>query len=227
MGEIRTVLFDLDGTLADTAPDLGFALNTLLWEHGRAPLPDAQIRREASHGARALIKLGFGLGPDHARYETLRSRFLELYRQHICTHTALFPGMAKLIAALIERGLRWGVVTNKPAALTDALIARLPHCDTAACVVSGDTTANSKPHPEPILHACAQTGSRPEQCLFVGDADRDIEAGRRAGTKTLVALFGYLGPRDTPHTWGADGLVASPAEILAWVEHHNREVAHG
>ncbi len=225
MAEIRTVLFDLDGTLADTAPDLGFALNRLLHEHDRAPLPDAQIRPEASHGARALIKLGFGLDPHDAGFEALRSRFLALYRQHICRHTVLFPGIAALIGALVERGLRWGVVTNKPAAFTDALIARLPHCDTAACIVSGDTTANSKPHPEPILYACTQTDSRPEECLFVGDAQRDIEAGRRAGTKTLVALFGYLGPRDEPYTWGADGLVASPAEILTWVEHHNREAA--
>ncbi len=225
MPDIRTVLFDLDGTLADTAPDLGSALNTLLREQGRAPLPDAQIRAAASHGARALIKLGFGLEPHDADFKTLRSRFLELYHQHICTHTVLFPGMAALIDTLVRRGLRWGVVTNKPAALTDALVARLPHCDTAACVVSGDTTANSKPHPEPILYACTQTASRPEECLFVGDAHRDIEAGRRAGTKTLVALFGYLGPCDEPHAWGADGLVASPAEILTWLERHNREAA--
>jgi phosphoglycolate phosphatase len=225
MAEIRTVLFDLDGTLADTAPDLGFALNTLLEEHRRAPLPHAQIRAEASHGARALIKLGFGLAPTDAGFEPLRDRFLQLYRQNICTHTVLFPGMAALLDAIIKRGLRWGVVTNKPAALTDALIARLPHCDTAACVVSGDTTANNKPHPEPILYACTQTGSRPEECLFVGDADRDIEAGRRAGAKTLVALFGYLRPHDEPRIWGADGLVASPAEILTWVERHNREAA--
>lgn len=225
MAEIRTVLFDLDGTLADTAPDLRFALNTLLREQGRPPLPDAQIRSAASHGTRALIKLGFGLEPDDDGFGALRGRFLELYRQHICTHTTLFPGMAALLGALTEHGLRWGVVTNKPAALTDALIARLPHCDTAACVVSGDTTANSKPHPEPVLYACTQTGSRPEACLFVGDAQRDIEAGRRAGTKTLVALFGYLGPRDEPHTWGADGLVTSPAEILTWLDRHNREAA--
>lgn len=225
MAEIRTVLFDLDGTLADTAPDLGFALNTLRREHGRPPLPAAPIRAAASHGARALIELGFGLTPDHPGYPPLRVRFLELYRQHICTHTTLFPGMAALIEALRVRGLRWGVVTNKPAALTDALLARLPHGDTAACVVSGDTTAHSKPHPEPVLHACRQAGSHPGECVFVGDAQRDIEAGRRAGTKTLVALFGYLGPRDDPHAWGADALVSAPAEILAWIERHQREAA--
>lgn len=223
MAEIRTVLFDLDGTLADTAPDLGFALNALLREHGRAPLADAHIRAAASHGARALLKLGFGLDPHEAGYDGLRHRFLQLYRQYICTHTTLFPGMATLIGTLVARGMRWGVVTNKPAALTEALIARLPECGTATCIVSGDTTANSKPHPEPVLHACARTGSRPEECVLVGDAQRDIEAGRRAGTRTLIALFGYLGPHDEPRAWGADGLISSAAEILNWLEHYNRE----
>jgi phosphoglycolate phosphatase len=218
MTDIRTVLFDLDGTLADTAPDLGYALNELLREQGRPPLPDALIRPEASHGARALLKLGFGLTPDAPNYHDLRQRFLAIYAANLTRGTRLFPGMPELLTALQARGLAWGIVTNKPKSLTDPLVAKLGLATTAACVVSGDTTANSKPHPEPMLYACRQTGSEPAQCLYVGDAARDIQAGRDAGMHTLVALFGYIRPQDDPHAWGADGMIEHPRDILAWVK---------
>lgn len=220
MSAIRTVLFDLDGTLADTAPDLAAALNDLLQEEGRERLPHAAIRREASHGARALIKLGFDVGLGDPGFEALRARFLRLYADNICRHTALFPGMHELLAALRQRGISWGVVTNKPAFLTDALIRQLGLAASAACVVSGDTTRNAKPHPEPLLHACRCAGRTPEECLYVGDAERDIEAGRRAGMRTLVALFGYFRVDDDPHRWGADGAIESPAGVLAWLERY-------
>jgi phosphoglycolate phosphatase len=219
-GTIRTVLFDLDGTLADTAPDMAAALNRLLAERGRAPLPYETIRPVVSHGAKALIRLGFGLEPEDAQFEPLRRRFLEIYRADLCRGTRLFPGMTELLAGLRTLGLNWGIVTNKPAFLTEPLVEQLGLGTETACVVSGDTTVNRKPHPEPMLHACALAGSRPPQCLYVGDAERDIEAGREAGMQTLVALFGYLGSDDRPERWGADGLVRTPLEILDWVRAH-------
>ncbi len=215
---IRTVLFDLDGTLADTAPDLAYALNTLLSEHGQPPLSYETIRPAASHGAAALIELGFGIPRDTARFAPLRERFLEIYRAHLARETRLFPGMRETLASLAARGLRWGVVTNKPAFLTDPLLEQLGLADEAVCVVSGDTTRNRKPHPEPMLHACRLAGSRPDECLYIGDAERDIEAGRTAGMKTLVALFGYIGDEDRPEAWGADGLIRTPQNILDWLD---------
>lgn len=218
---IRSVLFDLDGTLADTAPDLALALNTLLVEEGREPLAFEVIRAEASNGGRALIKLGFGLNTDDPQFESLRRRFLAFYQDRLCEHTVLFPGMKELLGALADKNLSWGIVTNKPAFLTDNLVMQLGVDRLAACVVSGDTTTNIKPHPGPLLHACAQMGSVPAQCLFVGDAERDIEAGRRAGMKTLVASFGYLRDSDDPLAWGPDGIVDRPSEILDWLAAHD------
>jgi len=218
---IRTVLFDLDGTLADTAPDLARALNELLIQEHRAPLPYEAIRPQVSHGAKALIALGFGLEPEALGFEALRQRLLAIYRADVCRETKLFPGMAAVLDALATRGRNWGVVTNKPAFLTEPLMAALGLSARAACIVSGDSTTNRKPHPEPMLHACALAGSRPEQCLYVGDAERDVTAGKIAGMKTLVALFGYIGDNERPHDWGADGLVQTPAEILTWLATHD------
>lgn len=215
---IRTVLFDLDGTLADTAPDLAYALNALLARHGQPVLPYDTIRPVASHGAAALIELGFGIARSDPAFAPLREKFLELYRNNLTRETRLFPGMAGILAALPARGLNWGIVTNKPAFLTEPLIEQLGLKEEAACVVSGDTTVNRKPHPQPMLHACALAGSKPPECLYVGDAARDIEAGRAAGMRTLVALFGYIGHDDQPETWGADGLIHAPDEILEWID---------
>jgi len=214
---IRTVLFDLDGTLADTAPDLAFALNTLLREHGKASLPYDSIRPVASHGAAGLIELGFGIARDTSRFTPLRERFIAIYRAHLTRETRLFPGMPVLLDQLAARGINWGIVTNKPAFLTDPLIEQLGLQEDAVCVVSGDTTANRKPHPEPMLHASKLAGSKPQECLYVGDAERDIEAGNAAGMQTLVALFGYIGAQDHPETWGANGLIRAPEEILDWL----------
>ncbi len=214
---IRIVLFDLDGTLADTAPDLAYALNRTLEKHGRTTLPLDTIRPGASHGSAALIRLGFKMEPKEKGFDLLRQDFLGFYRKHICRETRLFPGMPELLAQLEAHGYRWGVVTNKPSELTNALMEQLGLSERAACIVSGDTTPNSKPHPQPILHACELAGGHPENCLCVGDAQRDIEAGINAGTATLTALFGYIGEEDHPLKWGADGHINHPMEILDWL----------
>jgi phosphoglycolate phosphatase len=215
--KIRTVLFDLDGTLADTAPDMAQALNTLLIEEGKSALPYETIRPEVSHGAAALITLGFSMGPDAPGFSQLRQRFLALYSAAICQQTKPFAGIEPLLKSLHAQGINWGVVTNKPAFLTDPLMAQLNLVPAPVCVVSGDTVANRKPHPEPMLLACLQAGSQPHECLYVGDAERDIQAGRGAGMKTLVALFGYISQNDTPQNWGADGMIHHPKEILDWL----------
>ena len=218
VSRIRTVLFDLDGTLADTAPDLAFALNQILAEENQEERPFEQIRPVVSHGGIALLQFGFNMDPGTQGFERLRDRFLQLYRHHIADQTRLFPGMEELLDALENRGINWGVVTNKPAWLTNPLLEALKLRDRAACVVSGDSTKYRKPHPEPMLHACRIAGSDAVECLYVGDAKRDIEAGRRAGMKTLVALFGYLGPDDRPESWHADGMIEQPVNVLDWIE---------
>ncbi len=212
---IHAVLFDLDGTLVDTAPDLAHALNLLREENGLPPLPLEQIRPQVSHGGTALIRLGFGCSPRDAKFELLRQRFLSLYKQNLTTHTDLFPGMAAVLATLEQKRIPWGVVTNKPGWLTEPLMKQLALSERAGCIISGDTLQQSKPHPAPLLHACRQIGVSPGECIYVGDACRDIEAGRAAGMTTLVALFGYLGAEDCPEKWGADGMIETPRAILS------------
>lgn len=218
MTTIRTVLFDLDGTLADTAPDLAFALNRLLEEQGYEPLPFETIRPVVSHGGIALIRLGFRIGENHPDSGPLRERLLEIYRGNLTRGTRLFPGMAELLETLENSGRQWGVVTNKPAWLTEPLLDELGVARRAAAIVSGDTLAERKPHPAPLLLACRQADCGPEECLYIGDAERDIQAGRNAGMRTLVALFGYLSDGDRPESWGADGLISDPRQIRNWLE---------
>lgn len=220
---LRTVLFDLDGTLADTAPDIAFALNRLLEERGKTPLPFESIRPAVSHGTGALVSLAFSVDAADPDFSLLRERFLAVYQSRLAVDTRLFPGMAELLEDLTADGRNWGVVTNKPGRLTLPLMERLGLNRKAACIISGDTTDYRKPHPAPMLLACDQTGSRPAQCLYVGDARRDIEAGRRAGMHTLVALYGYLGDGDVPAEWGADAVIEHPAAILEWIR--DREAA--
>jgi 2-phosphoglycolate phosphatase len=218
MSRIRTVLFDLDGTLADTAPDLAFALNELRREQGLAALPFEQIRPVVSHGGMALIRLGFQLEPEHPEFEPLRQRLLEIYKANIAVHTRLFPGMDAVLETLEAEGRLWGVVTNKPGWLTEPLLEQMGLRHRAATIVSGDTLPQRKPHPAPMLFACEQTGSHAEECLYIGDAERDIEAGHAAGMRTIVALFGYIDVHDRPENWGADSLIQNPVEILQWIE---------
>lgn len=214
---IKAVLFDLDGTFADTAPDLAYALNEVRQERQLPPLPIEAVRVETSNGANALIKLGFGIARDHPDFSTLRERLLFIYRNNIARHTTLFEGMSDLLDVLDQQNYAWGIVTNKPEYLTMPLLEQLGLTQRSGCIVSGDTTAYSKPHPEPLLYASKLLEKEPHQCMYVGDAKRDIEAGIRAGMKTLVATFGYLSPSDEPDQWGADGAVDHPLEILKWI----------
>jgi phosphoglycolate phosphatase len=222
MHTIRTVLFDLDGTLLDTAPDLADALNAVLAEHHRAPLSFEQIRGVVSHGGMALIRLGFGLDESHPDFHPLRERLLARYRDNLSRKTRPFPGMDEVLDQLETQGYNWGVVTNKPGWLTDPLLKDLGLFSRAACVVSGDTLESRKPHPAPMLHACERVGSKPEHCVCVGDARRDIEAGRNAGMRTLVALFGYLREHDRPQEWLADDMIQEPRDLLDWLTRINR-----
>jgi len=219
---IRSVLFDLDGTLADTAPDLANALNNVRMEMGLAPLPLQVIRPEVSNGATALTRLGFNIDCTHPEFEPLRLRLLEFYQQNIAAETRLFEGMHEVLKVLENSDIQWGVVTNKPARFTEPLLKALDLSHRATCIVSGDTLEKKKPNPEPILHACNIVGCKPHQAVYVGDAPRDIEAGRRAGTKTLVALFGYINEQQQPRQWGADGFVETPRDIVNWLSGYMR-----
>jgi len=216
----RCILFDLDGTLVDTAPDMADALNRLRIEHDLAPLPFALLRPVVSMGARGLIGVGFGVQPGDSRFPALRERFLALYRERLCVASRLFEGMAENLAALESGRCPWGIVTNKPGSLTAPLVARLGLEARACCVVSGDSAARAKPHPDPLLLACRLSTMRPQDCVYVGDSGRDVQAGRSAGMRTLAAAYGYIPDGDAAHLWGADGILESPAALLPWLDAH-------
>lgn len=215
---IRAVLFDLDGTLLDTAPDLGNALNEMRRRRGLPPLPQEHLRPQASHGTHGLLRLGFGLAPDHPDFPALRLEFLDIYQASLTVHTRLFPGMDTVLDALEGRDIAWGVVTNKPARFTLPLMESFNLLSRAACVVSGDTCAQPKPHPEPVLHACRLAGVAPGECIYVGDAERDIIAARAATMPAIVALYGYLGEDDQPQTWQGDACIHQPAGLLDYLD---------
>jgi N-acetyl-D-muramate 6-phosphate phosphatase len=213
----EALLLDLDGTLLDTAPDMGGALNLLRAEHGLEPLPAARIRPVVSHGAVRLVALGFPEASG-AEFERLRLRFLDLYAGRLAEGTRLFPGFESVLDVLEARDTPWGIVTNKPGWLTGPLLESLGLGRRAACAVSGDTLAERKPHPLPLLHAAGLIGVAAERCVYVGDAERDIQAGRAAGMTTVVAAYGYLSAEDDPSRWQPDGIVGSPDELLSWLD---------
>jgi len=218
---IKTILFDLDGTFADTAPDLADALNRTLVKHNKAGLAFEQIRPVVSHGGRALIELGFGITEQVPEFESLRQDLLAFYQEDIARHTQLFPGIADLIRQLHKKNLNWGIVTNKPAWLTDPLMNSLQVDNLACSIVSGDTLPERKPDPAPLLFASKKCNSDAGDCIYIGDAERDIIAGKRAGMLTLVALYGYIGNNDNPIDWQADGYIQSADEILPWIDAYN------
>lgn len=208
------VFFDLDGTLADTAPDLVAAINAVRIERGLAALPYEELRPLASAGARGLIGGAFNYGPDHPEFEDLKNEFLGFYEEALCVKTRLFDGMSEVLQALETRQLVWGIVTNKAARLTDPLVQALGLNERSAATVSGDTTPHAKPHPAPILHAAQRAKVSPTRCIYVGDDLRDIQAGQAAGMITVAAAYGYCGCQEPIDTWGADHTIHSPLELL-------------
>jgi len=215
---IKAVLFDLDGTFADTAPDLGAALNHVLALHGKPPVPLEKSRLQASHGTIGLLGLGFGISPDDPGFTGLRNEFLEHYTAHICDQTTLFDNMEELITVLEQRGLPWGIVTNKPHRFTVPLMQALGYATRAGCMVSGDTCAQAKPHPMPMLHAAEQINIAPEHCLYLGDDKRDMEAANAANMRGIIAQYGYIDPLASLDTWPASGSVQAPLELLRYIE---------
>lgn len=216
MRGVNTILLDLDGTLVDTAPDLVHALNRLRAANALPPMPLAAVRPQVSHGAKAMLELGFA-GADDGRLAHLHEAFLALYAEDLVRESAPFPGMVDVLDGIERAGMRWGVVTNKPGWLTEPLLEALGLHARAACVVNGDTLAERKPHPAPLLHACRLAGSDPASAVYIGDSRGDIDAGRRGGLRTAVAMFGYLGDDDSPEDWGADALLSTPGAILDWL----------
>ena len=214
----RAVLFDLDGTLADTLPDLSQALSEALAEHNSAPVTAAQLRPFVSKGARAMAAQFCGVEVDASTFEHIVTRFLALYGASLSRHTRLFDGMPALLDELERRAIPWGVVTNKRAQYSQPLMRALDPEARAVCIVSGDSTANAKPHPQPLLHACKLMGATPRHCVYVGDAETDVLAARRAGMRSVVALYGYIAPQDNPRDWQADATIDAPRELLAWLD---------
>lgn len=210
----EAVLFDLDGTLADTAPDLGAVANQLRIEAGLAPLPLIALRPHASSGVRGMLGLAFGLQPGDPDYDRYSERFLAHYEKRLCVDTRLFDEVLDLLDALEERGIKWGIVTNKRSRYTNPLVSELGLADRAACIVSGDSTPNPKPAPDALHLACEISSVRPARCIYVGDDLRDIVAGRSAGMRTVAAAYGYLGQSVAVNDWNADAIINRPAELL-------------
>lgn len=224
---IRTVLFDLDGTLLDTAPDLAAALNYVLLKNDCETLDNDVIRPHVSHGAAALISFGFDIDNTDPRFEPLRQQLLEYYKEHLAVYTRPFEGILRLLGDIEDQGMNWGIVTNKPSWLTLPLLETLGLSQRPSCVVCGDTLDERKPHPAPMLHACNEAGSNVEECIYIGDAQRDIEAGRNAGMRTVVALFGYIGNDQQPDNWGADALIDDVHSIMDYIEQQNIQFQTG
>lgn len=218
---LRAVLFDLDGTLLDTAPDMVAALNTLRREQGLNPLAYEVVRPGVSHGTARLLKIGFP-GADADQVAVLQKRYLDIYRGALAVGTRLFTGMAGVLDALVERGLKSGIVTNKPAWLTDPLLEQLGIRGRFDCVVSGDSVSQCKPHPLPLLHAAKLAGVSPGECIYVGDAERDVQAAHAAGMPALVANYGYLQAGEDTRAWRGDAYLDRPLDILGWLEASGR-----
>jgi phosphoglycolate phosphatase len=211
---IAAVLFDLDGTLIDSAPDLGAAADKMRTDRGLPSLPFADYRPMAGAGARGMIGVGFGIAPGHADFEALKQEFFANYEACMTQRTFAFDGVADLIAQINKAGLKWGVVTNKSERFALPLTRAMPLFQSARTIIGGDTTPHAKPHPAPLLEAARQIGVAPERCAYVGDDERDILAGRAAGMPTVAAAYGYLGATaDTAH-WNADATISSPAQLL-------------
>jgi phosphoglycolate phosphatase len=213
---LSCVLFDLDGTLVDTAPDLIACLNKALKTHGFNTVSSDFIKPFISYGAVAMINKSVEAIDEKTENQILET-MLTLYQNNIAEHSQFFNGMTETLKTIESLGLKWGIVTNKRERFTNPLVDALDLKQRVACIISGDTTANSKPHPEPMLTACAQANVKPEECVYIGDALHDITAGKSANMKTLAAVYGYLKPDDIPSNWGADALIESPQQLTSWI----------
>jgi N-acetyl-D-muramate 6-phosphate phosphatase len=222
---IAAVLFDLDGTLADTAPDMARTVNAMRTRRGLAAVPEAQVRPHVSKGARGMILAAFGVGPDHADFMAMRDEFLEIYGSNLCIDSHLFPGMPELLASLEAEGIPWGVVTNKFERFAKPLIEQMGLGDRAGVVIGGDTCPRAKPFPDPLLCAAESLGVAPHKTLYVGDDERDVQAARAAGMSVLVAGYGYLGDGTPATLWGADAVIESPLGIGDWIRRRASDVA--
>ena len=214
---LSCVLFDLDGTLVDTAPDLIACLNVALLEHDFSAVDAVSVKPFISLGAMAMINASVPELQEVKKAELLDT-MLSCYEQNIVKHTVFFEGMEETLNTIEALGLKWGVVTNKRERFTNPLMAALNLTHRAACIISGDTASHPKPHPAPMLAACQKAQVKPEHCVYIGDAQHDITAGKAVNMKTLAALYGYLKPNDQPETWGADELIVSPAHLLSWIQ---------
>lgn len=215
---VRAVLFDLDGTLLDSAPDLGGAADRLRVARGLSPLPLHHYRPHAGSGARGMLRVAFDMTPDHPDYETVREDFYQAYEACLLERTQAFDGVEDMVDRLASHGLAWGVVTNKARRFALPVTRGFGFFERAGTIVCGDTTPHAKPHPAPLLEAARRIGIGPAECLYVGDDPRDIEAGRAAGMRTVAAAYGYLGPQADVQRWGADARIEFPAEVLNLIE---------
>jgi len=216
--KIKAVVIDLDGTLLDTAPDLAAALNHTRSTRQLPPLPLEVLRPQASHGSRGLLKVGFGIEPDHPDYDTLRDIFLDYYANNICVHSQLFADTSKLVATLEQRGIKWGIVTNKPHRYTVPLMQALGYAERADCLISGDTCSHPKPHPEPMLKACQIIGVTPAHCLYLGDDLRDMQAANASGMPGIIANYGYVSGDASVENWNAHGSIDAPSHLLRYLK---------
>lgn len=220
---VKGVLFDLDGTLLDTAPDMALALNLQREHHGLKPLPYSEIRPFVSHGALAMLKLGFGINSQSANYNNMRQQYLKLYADNLAVNTQLFDGLDVFLKQLEDADIKWGVVTNKPEFLTKPLLNSLQLDQRTSSIISGDTITPRKPNPAPLFAACKESDIAPTQCIYIGDAERDITAGRASGMKTILAGWGYITPEDKIESWKADHIVDDSDQLsnTFWQYFHN------
>jgi len=214
----KAILFDLDGTLLDTAGDLCHTVNILLEQTGESPLPLETLRPYVSQGGLTLVSVAFNLPRESKKANSLWKQYLEIYANNLSNTTKLFDGMETVLEEIESRQLPWGIVTNKPEVFTHPLLDQLCLSSRAGCVVSGDTVTTSKPSPEPVIHGCRILGVEPEHVIMIGDDQRDIVAGQAAGTRTLAAAWGYIQPGDSPHHWGADAVLQHPDQINGWMD---------
>ncbi len=213
----QAVLFDLDGTLVDTAPDLVAALNRVRADDNLEPLGFNEARKHVSHGSYALVRCAYDYPDESTEFQARRDLLLAYYHENVARASRLFDGMESILQKIESSGRPWGIVTNKPGWLTTPLLRALDLDTRAACVVSGDSTEHAKPHPQPLLHATNEISVTSDKCLYIGDAERDVQAARAAAMPVVIALYGYLATDDQPQAWGADGCIDSPGALAGWL----------